>query len=135
MQQLPIEKISRASADQRKGRCGREAPGICIRLYEEEDFEQRAEFTEPEILRTNLASVILQMMSMRLGRIEDFPLIDPPESKFVNDGYRTLQELGALDSKRKLCPVGNQLARLPIDPRLARMLIEADHEGLSLIHI
>jgi len=129
MQQLPIEKISRASADQRKGRCGREAPGICIRLYEEEDFEQRAEFTEPEILRTNLASVILQMMSMRLGRIEDFPLIDPPESKFVNDGYRTLQELGALDSKRKLCAIGSRLARLPIDPRLARMLIEADREG------
>lgn len=129
MQQLPIEKISRASADQRKGRCGREAPGICIRLYEEEDFEQRAEFTEPEILRTNLASVILQMMSMRLGRIEDFPLIDPPESKFVNDGYRTLQELGALDSTRKLRDIGKRLARLPIDPRLARMLIEADREG------
>ena len=129
MQQLPIEKISRASADQRKGRCGREAPGICIRLYDEEDFEARPAFTEPEILRTNLASVILQMASMKLGRIEDFPLIEPPEGKFINDGYRTLQELGALDDKRGLLPLGRQLARLPIDPRLARMLLAARDEG------
>lgn len=129
MQQLPIEKISRASADQRKGRCGREAPGICIRLYDEEDFESRPAFTEPEILRTNLASVILQMASMKLGRIEDFPLIEPPEGKFINDGYRTLQELGALDDKRVLLPLGRQLARLPIDPRLARMLLAARDEG------
>lgn len=129
MQQLPIEKISRASADQRKGRCGREAPGICIRLYDEEDFEARPAFTEPEILRTNLASVILQMASMKLGRIEDFPLIEPPEGKFINDGYRTLQELGALDAKRGLLPLGRQLARLPIDPRLARMILAARDEG------
>ncbi len=129
MQQLPIEKISRASADQRKGRCGREAPGICIRLYDEEDFEARPAFTEPEILRTNLASVILQMAAMKLGRIEDFPLIEPPEGKFINDGYRTLQELGALDDKRGLRPLGRQLARLPIDPRLARMLLAAQDEG------
>jgi len=129
MQQLPIEKISRASADQRKGRCGREAPGICIRLFDEEDFEARPEYTEPEILRTNLASVILQMASMRLGRIEDFPLIEPPQDKFINDGYRTLQELGAIDDERKLLPLGKQLARLPIDPRLARMILAANDEG------
>ncbi len=129
MQQLPIEKISRASADQRKGRCGREAPGVCIRLYDEDDFEARPAFTEPEIQRTNLASVILQMASMRLGKLEDFPLIDPPESKYINDGYRTLQELGALDKARKLKPVGRQIARLPIDPRLARMLVAARENG------
>ena len=129
MQQLPIEKISRASADQRKGRCGREAPGICIRLFDEEDFESRPEYTEPEILRTNLASVILQMASMRLGPIEDFPLIEPPQDKYINDGYRTLQELGAIDEKRKLLPLGKQLARLPIDPRLARMILAANDEG------
>lgn len=129
VQRLPIEKVSQASANQRKGRCGREAPGVCIRLYSEEDFDTRAEFTEPEILRTNLSSVILQMASMRLGRIDDFPFVEAPESKFINDGYRTLQELAALDEKRQLTPLGRRLARLPIDPRLGRMLLASADEG------
>ncbi|MFK7889300.1 MAG: ATP-dependent RNA helicase HrpA [Granulosicoccus sp.] len=129
VQRLPIEKISQASANQRMGRCGREAPGVCIRLYSEEDFLSRREFTEPEILRTNLSSVILQMASMKLGRIDDFPFVQAPDSKFVNDGYRTLQELGALDTARALTPLGKGLARLPIDPRLARMLLASADEG------
>ena len=129
VQRLPIEKVSQASANQRKGRCGREAPGVCIRLYSEEDFLLRAEFTEPEILRTNLASVILQMASMRLGRIDAFPFVEAPESRFINDGYRTLQELSALDTERVLTPLGRRLARLPVDPRLGRMLLAAADEG------
>lgn len=129
VQRLPIEKVSQASANQRKGRCGREAPGVCIRLYSEDDFESRAEFTEPEILRTNLSSVILQMASMKLGKIDDFPFVEAPESKFINDGYRTLQELAALDEKRQLTPLGKRLARLPIDPRLGRMLLASADEG------
>ena len=129
VQRLPIERVSQASANQRKGRCGREAPGICIRLYAEEDFEARPEFTEPEILRTNLAAVILQMSAMRLGRIDDFPFVEAPEPKFVNDGYRTLQELAALDDKRELTPLGRRLAKLPVDPRLGRMLLAAADEG------
>ena len=129
VQRLPIEKVSQASANQRMGRCGREAPGVCIRLYSEEDFDSRAEFTEQEILRTNLSSVILQMASMKLGRIDDFPFVDAPESKFINDGYRTLQELAALNDKRELTPLGTRLARLPIDPRLGRMLLASADEG------
>ena len=129
VQRLPIERVSQASANQRKGRCGREAPGVCIRLYSEEDFDARAEFTEPEILRTNLSSVILQMASMQLGKIDDFPFVEAPESKFINDGYLTLQELAALDDKRKLTPLGRRLARLPIDPRLGRMLLASANEG------
>lgn len=129
VQRLPIEKVSRASANQRMGRCGREAPGVCIRLYTEDDFNARAEFTEPEILRTNLSAVILQMASMKLGAIDQFPFIEAPEPKFINDGYRSLQELAALDSKRQLTPLGKQLARLPIDPRLGRMLLAAADEG------
>ncbi len=129
VQRLPIEKVSQASANQRKGRCGREAPGVCIRLYSEDDFDSRAEFTEPEILRTNLSSVILQMASMKLGKIDDFPFVEAPESKFINDGYRTLQELAALDEKRQLTPLGKRLARLPIDPRLGRMLLASADEG------
>ena len=129
VQRLPIEKISQASANQRKGRCGREAPGVCIRLYSEEDFDARAEFTEPEILRTNLSSVILQMASMRLGDIDTFPFVEAPDSKFINDGYRTLQELAALDDKRKLTKLGRRLAKLPLDPRLGRMLLAAADEG------
>ncbi len=129
VQRLPIEKISQASANQRKGRCGREAPGICIRLYTEEDFLSRPEFTEPEILRTNLSSVILQMAAMRLGSIESFPFVEAPEPKFINDGFRTLQELAALDAKRKLTPLGKRLARLPVDPRLGCMLLAAANEG------
>ena len=129
VQRLPIEKISQASANQRMGRCGREAPGVCIRLYSEEDFDARAEFTEPEILRTNLSSVILQMASMRLGDINTFPFVEAPDPKFINDGYRTLQELAAIDDKRKLTKLGARLARLPVDPRLGRMLLAAADEG------
>lgn len=129
LQRLPIEKISQASANQRKGRCGREAPGICIRLYDEADFDARPEFTEPEILRTNLASVILQMANLRLGEMEDFPFIEPPELRFINDGYQLLLELGAVDKARALTRLGRQLARIPADPRLARMLLAAHEEG------
>lgn len=129
VQRLPIEKISQASADQRKGRCGREAPGVCIRLYTEEDYESRPAFTEPEILRTNLAAVILQMASMRLGQVEDFPFLEAPETRFVNDGYRTLQELAALNPSRKLTKLGTRLATLPIDPRLGRIVLAAVDEA------
>jgi ATP-dependent helicase HrpA len=127
VQRLPIEPVSQASANQRKGRCGRVADGICIRLYSEEDFEARPEFTEPEILRTNLASVILQMTNLGLGDLQKFPFIDPPDKRNITDGVKLLEELGALD-ERKLTPLGRQLAQLPVDPRLARMVIEADKQ-------
>lgn len=129
VQRLPIERVSQASANQRKGRCGREAPGVCIRLYSEDDFDERAEFTEPEILRTNLASVILQMESSRLGKMEDFPFVEAPNTRLINDGYQLLLELGAVNDKRGVTALGKKLARLPIDPRLARMLLEAQNEG------
>jgi len=124
VQRLPIEAISRASADQRKGRCGRTSDGICIRLYGEEDFAGRPEFTDPEILRTNLASVILQMTSLRLGDVAAFPFIDPPDRRSVKAGVDLLEELGALDGGR-LTRLGRRLAQVPADPRLARMLLEA----------
>ncbi|WP_285549579.1 ATP-dependent RNA helicase HrpA [Actinoplanes regularis] len=124
VQRLPIEAVSQASANQRKGRCGRTSDGICIRLYSEEDFEGRPEFTEPEILRTNLASVILQMTNLGLGDLGKFPFIDPPDKRNVADGVKLLEELGAL-KERGLTPLGRQLAQLPVDPRLARMVIEA----------
>jgi ATP-dependent helicase HrpA len=127
VQRLPIEPVSQASANQRKGRCGRVADGICVRLYSEEDFEGRPEFTEPEILRTNLASVILQMTNLGLGDLQKFPFIDPPDRRNITDGVKLLEELGALDD-RKLTPMGRQLAQLPVDPRLARMVIEADKQ-------
>lgn len=129
VQRLPIEKVSQASANQRMGRCGREAPGVCIRLYSEDDFDARPEFTEPEILRTNLSSVILQMAAMRLGNIDTFPFVEAPDGKFINDGYRTLEELAAIDKKRKLTSLGKRLARLPVDPRLGRMLLAGADEG------
>ena len=129
VQRLPIEKVSQASADQRKGRCGREAPGICVRLFAEDDFNQRPEFTEPEILRTNLASVILQMEVSKLGKVEDFPFVQSPDGRLINDGYRLLLELGAVDQKKKLTKTGRQLARFPIDPRFARMLLAAREEN------
>ncbi|MDO4610791.1 ATP-dependent RNA helicase HrpA [Corynebacterium sp.] len=135
VQRLPVEPISQASANQRSGRCGRVADGIAIRLYSEEDFLSRPEFTDPEILRTNLASVILQMASLRLGRVEDFPFVEPPERKAVRDGVQLLDELGALsnaadkDAPPELTPVGRELAKLPVDPRFARMLIEAHRNG------
>lgn len=127
VQRLPIEKISQASADQRKGRCGRVAAGICIRLYAEEDFAARDAFTAPEILRTNLASVILKLAMLGLPDPAEFPFIDPPELKLINDGYRLLQELKAVDEARRITSLGKQIASLPLDPRLARMLLAADH--------
>jgi ATP-dependent helicase HrpA len=126
VQRLPIEAISQASANQRKGRCGRISAGICIRLYDEADFISRSEFTDAEILRTNLASVILQMHDLKLGPVEQFPFIDAPDSRFVNDGVKLLQELGGLDDNRRLTPLGKQLARLPVDPRIGRMVVAAN---------
>ncbi|MFN3581519.1 MAG: ATP-dependent RNA helicase HrpA, partial [Pseudomonas sp.] len=125
VQRLPVEAISQASANQRKGRCGRVAPGICVRLYAEDDFNLRPEFTDPEILRTNLAAVILQMLHLRLGRIEDFPFIEPPDGRAISDGFTLLQELGAVDRDGVITETGRQLARLPVDPRIGRMLLEA----------
>jgi ATP-dependent helicase HrpA len=131
VQRLPIEPISQASANQRKGRCGRTSDGVCIRLYSEADFDARAEFTDPEILRTNLASVILQMSSLELGAIEAFPFVEPPDRRSIHDGVLLLQELGAFDptNKRQLTELGRKLAQLPIDPRLGRMLLEAERNG------
>jgi len=126
---LQIEKISRASANQRAGRCGRVMNGICVRLYGEEDFKARAEFTDPEILRSSLASVILRMGALKLGDIEDFPFVDAPASRMIADGYQLLAELGAVDEARALTPVGQQLAKLPIDARVARMLVAARQES------
>ncbi|WP_407315609.1 ATP-dependent RNA helicase HrpA [Pseudomonas sp. nanlin1] len=129
VQRLPIEAVSQASANQRKGRCGRVEPGICIRLFSEEDFDARPAFTDPEILRTNLAAVILQMLHLRLGQIEDFPFIEAPDGKAISDGFNLLQELSAVNRENQLTPLGRQLARLPIDPRLGRMLLEGTHQG------
>ncbi len=128
VQRLPIEPISQASANQRKGRCGRVSEGICIRLYSEKDFSERAHFTDPEILRTNLASVILQMKWLRLGRIEQFPFIDPPDYRQIRDGLATLHELGAIDDKENLTEIGKRVARLPVDPRVARMIVAGQDE-------
>ena len=128
VQRLPVEAISQASANQRSGRCGRLGPGIAIRLYSEEDFEGRPEFTDPEILRTNLASVILQMASLGLGDMAKFPFVEPPDRRNVSAGVQLLEELGALQGDR-LTKLGRRLARLPIDPRLARMVLEAEHRG------
>ncbi|WP_167158246.1 ATP-dependent RNA helicase HrpA [Streptomyces sp. MBT27] len=134
VQRLPIEPVSQASANQRKGRCGRTSDGICIRLYSEDDFLTRPEFTDAEILRTNLASVILQMTAAGLGDIEKFPFIDPPDHRNIRDGVQLLQELGALDPtekdpKKRLTQQGRKLSQLPVDPRLARMVLEADRNG------
>ena len=143
IQRLPIEAISQAAANQRKGRCGRIAPGVCIRLYSEEDFQSRPEFTEPEIKRTNLASVILQMQSLGLGSLEDFDFIEPPDHRLVNDGRKLLIELGAMADKSNaqqgkhahakgdsLTKIGQQMAKMPIDPRLARMILGGAHFGV-----
>ncbi|HDZ57114.1 MAG TPA: ATP-dependent RNA helicase HrpA [Pseudomonas xinjiangensis] len=129
VQRLPVEPIAQASANQRKGRCGRTAPGICVRLFSEEDFNNRPAFTDPEILRTNLAAVILQMLHLRLGRIEDFPFIEPPDGRAISDGFTLLQELGAVDKAGVISDTGRQLARLPVDPRIGRMLLEANTLG------
>ncbi len=133
VQRLPIEAISQASANQRKGRCGRTSDGICIRLYSEEDFASRPEFTDPEILRTNLASVILQSAALDLGEVADFPFVDPPDSRSIADGVRLLEELGAIapngGKATRLTGVGRKLARLPVDPRLGRMILAAKEYG------
>ncbi|MFJ9162106.1 ATP-dependent RNA helicase HrpA [Streptomyces griseoviridis] len=136
VQRLPIEPVSQASANQRKGRCGRTSDGICVRLYSEDDFNARPEFTDAEILRTNLASVILQMTAAGLGDIEKFPFIDPPDHRNIRDGVQLLQELGALDPaqqdvRKRLTDTGRKLAQLPVDPRLARMVLEADRNGCA----
>ncbi|MGZ5167539.1 MAG: ATP-dependent RNA helicase HrpA [Burkholderiales bacterium] len=127
--QLQIEKVSKASANQRAGRCGRVAPGICVRLYSEEDYASRPEFTDPEILRSSLASVILRMKSLRIGDVEDFPFLEPPSARMINDGYQLLAELGAVDENNDLTQVGWQLAKFPIDPRIARMVLAARREN------
>ena len=134
VQRLPIEPVSQASANQRAGRCGRVAPGVCIRLYSLDDFEGRDPFTEPEILRTNLASVILQMTALGLGEVAAFPFLEPPDHRAIRDGYAVLEELGAIEPevegrRRSLTALGAQLARLPVDPRLGRMVLEADRHG------
>ena len=133
VQRLPVEPISRASADQRTGRCGRLADGICVRLYSQDDFNARPEFTDPEVLRTNLASVILQMAALGLGEIEAFPFLEPPDRRQIRDGVALLHELRALDpsAAEPLTPLGRKLARLPIDPRLGRMVLEADRLGCA----
>ncbi|MBP54256.1 MAG: ATP-dependent RNA helicase HrpA, partial [Marinobacter sp.] len=129
IQRLPIEPVSQASANQRAGRCGRVAPGICFRLYDETDFINRPEYTDPEILRTNLASVILQMTTSGLGDIRHFPFLEPPDRRLINDGYKLLEELGAVDDKRRVTNLGRTMARLPLDPRLARMLVISSEQG------
>ncbi len=134
VQRLPIEPVSQASAAQRAGRCGRTEDGICVRLYSEEDYLSRPEFTDPEILRTSLASVVLRMAALGLGEVADFGFVDPPDNRAVRDGVQLLEELGALDPhatdpRKRLTPVGRRLSRLPLDPRLGRMVLEADRLG------
>jgi ATP-dependent helicase HrpA len=130
VQRLLIEPVSQASADQRKGRCGRVSAGICVRLYSEESYAARPRFTDPEILRANLASVILQMKALRLGDVQDFPFLEPPDYRAVRDGFATLHELGAIDADNRLTPLGAALARLPTDPRIGRMVLAARDEGV-----
>ena len=129
VQRLPIQAVSQASANQRAGRCGRIGPGICVRLYSEDDYQQRPKFTTPEIRRTNLASVILQTLALNLGQIDEFPFIDPPRADSIRDGYKTLFEISAIDDRRKLTPLGRRLGRLPVDPRIGRMIFAADRES------
>jgi ATP-dependent helicase HrpA len=129
IQRLPIEAISQASANQRQGRCGRVSEGVCIRLYSEQDFNGRTDYTDPEIKRTNLASVILRMLSLGLGDVEDFPYLEPPEQKAINDGFKLLNELNAINQKRELTAIGKQMAKLPVDPKLSRMLVVANTQA------
>jgi ATP-dependent helicase HrpA len=128
VEQLLIEKISQASANQRAGRCGRVADGVCIRLYDEADFGNRPRFTDPELLRSSLAGVILRMKSLGLGDVVGFPFIDPPSNRLVTDGYQLLAELHALDEQGHLTKIGTRLAKLPLDPRIARMLLAAEQQ-------
>ncbi|MDR0871576.1 MAG: ATP-dependent RNA helicase HrpA, partial [Planctomycetaceae bacterium] len=129
-QRLPIEPVSQASADQRAGRCGRIGPGVCIRLYSEDDYFRRDKYTTPEIKRSNLAAVILQMKALHLGRVEDFPFIDPPSRAAINDGYDTLYEIGATDKHDNLTDIGRTLSKLPVDPRIGRMILAAKDNGV-----
>ncbi len=129
VEMLQVEKISRASANQRAGRCGRVMDGVCVRLYSEDDFNARVEFADPEILRSSLASVILRMQALRLGEVSDFPFVDAPAAKAIADGYQLLLELGAVSDKHKLTGIGRQLAKLPIDPRIARMIVAGKEIG------
>ena len=136
VEQLQIEPVSQAAAQQRAGRCGRVANGVCIRLYDEADFASRPKFTDPEILRSSLAAVILRMKALHLGTVEDFPFIEPPPGKAIADGYALLAELGAVDDANELTPIGKELARLPLDPRVGRMILEArQHQALSEVLI
>ena len=128
MQRLPIEPVSQASANQRAGRCGRVGPGVCIRLYSKEDFDGREAFTAPEIQRTNLAAVILRTINLRLGNIEEFPFLDPPRSTTVREGYKTLEELGAITLEGEMTEIGRRMATLPVDPRISRMILAAVDE-------
>ena len=129
VQRLPIQPISQASANQRSGRCGRIGPGICVRLFDEDDFESRPKFTVPEIRRTNLASVILQTLALKLGAIDEFPFIDPPREEAIRDGFKTLHEIGAVDERRQLTQLGRKLSKMPVDPRVGRMVFAADSEN------
>ncbi|VVE14035.1 ATP-dependent RNA helicase HrpA [Pandoraea anhela] len=136
VEQLQIESISQAAANQRAGRCGRVADGVCIRLYDEADFQSRARFTDPEILRSSLAAVILRMQSLRLAKVEEFPFIEPPPGRAIADGYQLLNELGAVDDTNQLTPLGRELARLPLDPRVGRMILAArDQQSLREVLI
>jgi len=126
---LKIEKVARSNADQRAGRCGRVQDGICVRLYPEADYEARPRFAEPEILRSSLASVILQMAALELGPVDAFPFVEPPSPRAISDGYQLLQELGAVDERRALTPIGRELARLPLDPRIGRIVLAASERG------
>jgi ATP-dependent helicase HrpA len=130
IERLRVESVSQAAANQRAGRCGRVGPGICVRLYDEADFAARPAYSDPEILRSALADVILRMLDLGLGDVDAFPFIDPPDPRTVNDGWRRLAEIGAVDAARKLTPIGKQLARIPIDAQLARMLLEARQLGV-----
>src|SRR5690606_23077971 len=129
LDRLHVEPVSQASANQRAGRCGRIAPGTCIRLYSEADFQSRPEFTDPEIRRASLAGVILRMLSLGLGDIERFPFLEPPDPRAIADGWQTLAELGAVDERRRITRTGRLMARMPIDVKLARMLVAAQHHG------
>lgn len=132
VEQLMIEPVSQAAANQRAGRCGRVSNGICIRLYDEKDFSERPKFTDPEILRSSLAGVILRMKSLGLGLVEDFPFLEPPPRRAIADGYQLLNELGAVDEQNELTPIGRELAKLPLDPRVGRMILEArDRQALA----
>jgi ATP-dependent helicase HrpA len=136
VEMLRVEPISRAAAQQRAGRCGRVADGVCIRLYSEEEFGKRPAFTDPELLRSSLASVILRAKSLGLGEVETFPFLDPPSPRAIADGYDLLAELGAVDEERNLTSIGSELARLPLDPRVARMLVAArDERCLAQVRI